>query len=146
MNNEDEKVKARDAFIRSARVARLATVSAAQQPHVVPICYVYDGNCFYSVLDQKPKRRPPEQLQRVRNLQANPRVSLLIDEYDDDWTRLRYVLAQGDAEIINAGEEHARALRLLREKYAPYQTMSLESSPIIKIKPTKFISWKMSGD
>src|SRR5712692_3935553 len=127
-----------DSFLRTARVARMATVRADGAPHAVPICYAYDGEFFYSAIDAKPKRRPPEQLQRIRNLRADPRVCLVIDEYDDAWSRLRYVLVHGEAEILDSGAEHAHALRLLREKYPPYRTMPLEQSLMLKITPKRF--------
>lgn len=132
-----------DGFVRAARVARLASVGPDGTPHAVPVCYVYEGVAFYSVLDAKPKRRPLDQLQRVRNLRANPSVCLLIDEYDDDWSRLRYVLVHGRATLLMPSEEHAETLRRLREKYAQYQVMPLDANPVIKIEPTRWTAWKM---
>ncbi len=129
-------------LIRSARVARLATASLDAEPHVVPICFVFDGGAFYSVLDAKPKRVAPERLKRVRNLRANPRVALLIDEYDEDWSRLRYVLVLGEAELLSPGEEHARALARLREKYPGYRAMPLESALVIKVRPHRLVLWR----
>jgi len=132
-------------LIRNARVARLATASPQAEPHVVPICFVYDGTAFYSVLDAKPKRVAPERLKRVRNLRANPRVALLIDEYDEEWSRLRYVLVLGEAELLAAGPEHARALARLREKYPGYRTMPLEDAAMIKIRPRRLILWRAAS-
>jgi len=129
-------------LIRTARVARLATASPQAEPHLVPICFVYDGAAFYFVLDAKPKRVAPERLKRVRNLRANPRVALLIDEYEEDWSRLRYVLVLGEAEVLAAGEEHARALAQLREKYPGYRLMPLEDAVVIKIRPRRWILWR----
>ena len=128
-------------LIYSARVARLATASLEAEPHVVPICFAYDGTAFYSVLDAKPKRVTSERLKRVRNIRVNPRVALLIDEYQEDWSRLRYVLVLGEAELLSAGEEHMRALARLREKYPHYRTMPLEDALVIKIRPRRVVFW-----
>ena len=85
-------------FITGARVGRLATADADGRPTVVPICYAFDGRALYSAVDAKPKQARPEGLKRIRNLRENPRVSVVIDEYDEDWTRLRYVIIQGRAD------------------------------------------------
>ena len=85
----DEAVQAR---LREARVARLATVDADRHPHVVPVCFIHDGHVFYSALDLKPKRVPPEQLARVRHIQAQQNVVVLIDHYEEDWAQLWYVI------------------------------------------------------
>jgi len=130
-----------EALIQRARVARLATASPEAEPHVVPICFAYDGVAFYSVLDAKPKRVASERLKRVRNIRANPRVALLIDEYDEEWSRLQYVLILGEAELLASGEEHARALARLREKYPRYREMSLDAAVMIKIRPRRAIFW-----
>src|SRR5581483_1409614 len=100
-----------------SRVARLATVDERGYPHLVPVCYATDGRAFYSALDAKPKRVPPERLRRVRNIAANPRVALLFDHYEEDWRRLRYVMVQGRAELLAAGPEREAARGLLRDKY-----------------------------
>jgi PPOX class probable F420-dependent enzyme len=131
-------------YIQNSRVARLATVDRNGQPLVVPICYAYDGARLYSVIDQKPKRTPPEKLKRIRNILENPTVSLVIDEYDEDWAKLRYVIIQADAQVLFEGAERARAIRLLREKYPQYHTMDIDDRPVIKMTPQKIIQWKMS--
>ncbi|MBI3952261.1 MAG: TIGR03668 family PPOX class F420-dependent oxidoreductase [Acidobacteria bacterium] len=132
-----------DAFIRESRVARLATVSRDGQPLVVPICYAYDGERLYSVIDQKPKRVPGEKLKRVRNIQENSKVSVVIDEYDEDWTKLRYVIIRAEAEILIEGQEHERAIALLRKKYPQYQRMNITGKPVIRMTPTRIIHWQV---
>jgi len=72
------------AKMEEARVAKLATLDARLGPHIVPVCFAYDGKVFYTAIDQKPKRVTPERLARLRNIRAVPRVALLIDEYDED--------------------------------------------------------------
>ena len=130
-------------FIQTCRVARMATVDASGHPHVVPICYVYDGSRLYSAVDEKPKRFAPNALRRLVNIRNNARISLIVDEYDEDWNRLRFVIIHGTAEIALAGSEHAHALDLLRKKYPQYRTMVLTErrNPVIAITPTRIVSW-----
>ena len=130
------------AFVLAQRVAHLATASAEGSPHVIPVCYAFDGQRFYTPLDEKPKRVTGNQLRRVRNIEARHEATLVIDQYDDDWTRLGYVLIHGRADLL-APEEvaHAHALRLLRERYIQYLTMALERYPVIVITPDRITSW-----
>jgi PPOX class probable F420-dependent enzyme len=131
-------------FIRDHRVARLATSDAIGQPAVVPICYAFDGERLYVALDEKPKSVPDHELKRVRNIRANPRVAVVVDDYSEDWSKLVYVLISGTAEIISSSEnasEHRRAVELLREKYPQYRSMKLEQRPIIKITPIRIKRW-----
>ena len=132
---------AQDRFLRSARSGHLATADSKGQPHVIPVCYVFDGEAIYSVLDAKPKSTPLRQLRRVRNILENPRVSLVVDHYDEDWSLLRYVLVFGEAGLLEEGAEWARAIAMLREKYPQYQGMDLDESPVIKITPARFVAW-----
>ena len=130
------------AFLHQARVGHLATASADGVPHVVPVCFVFDGTCFYSAIDAKPKRVPGSKLRRLQNIQANPRASFLVDRYDEDWRRLRYVLVFGRAEILESGPAYERALALLREKYAQYRTMTgFGQGPVIRLTPERVTSW-----
>ncbi len=110
-------------------------------PHAIPICFAFDGRCFYSVLDRKPKRAPLSRLKRVRNILSNPSVALVLDHYEEDWGRLWYVLVTGTAEIVREGEEHARSIALLKEKYLQYRNMGIEGNPVIKITPSRITSW-----
>jgi PPOX class probable F420-dependent enzyme len=131
-------------FIRGHRVAHLATSDAGAQPAAVPICYAFDGERFYVALDEKPKSVADHELKRVRNIRANPRVALVIDDYSEDWSELVYVLISGTAEILSPGQdasEHARAVELLREKYPQYRSMALDERPMIKITPARFKRW-----
>ena len=113
---------------------------------MIPVCYVFDGEAIYSVLDAKPKSTPLRQLRRVRNILSNPLVSLVVDHYEDDWSRLRYVLVIGNAGLLQEGEEWARAIVLLRKKYPQYQEMDLDESPVIKITPIRFIPWSFKPE
>lgn len=129
------------AFVRFARVAHLATADARAEPHVVPICFVFDGKEFFSPIDEKPKRVAPIRLKRVKNIQVNSRVSLVIDRYREDWRRLGYVLITGTAKILSRGARHRKAIRLLRRKYPQYRSMAIDERPIVVIKPARITSW-----
>lgn len=128
-------------FLQRMRVARLATTDGAGQPHVVPIVFATDGENVYSPIDRKPKRVEPAELKRVRNLTLNPQVALVVDEYDEDWSRLAWVLITGSAEIVGDGPLHDAGTRLLREKYPQYDAMPLDSAPIIVVTPVRVTRW-----
>jgi PPOX class probable F420-dependent enzyme len=101
-----------------ARVARLATVRPGGAPHVVPVVFAVDGDTVWFVVDEKPKRH--RRLQRLANLEADPRASLLVDAYHEDWRRLWWVRADGLGRVVAAGPELDRAIDLLAAKYRPY--------------------------
>ena len=107
--------------IARARVGHLAT-SDGTTPSVVPVCFVLLGETVYQAIDAKPKSITPTRLRRVRNIRANPRAALLVDEYVEDWRRLWYVLLRGRARIVERGLEHQRAIVALRKKYPQYRT------------------------
>ena len=124
------------------RIAHLATVNTEKEPHVIPICFVWDGSVFYSAIDHKPKRVTPDLLVRVKNIRETPHVALLLDQYDEDWTRLWYVLVRGKAEIVLAAAEQKRAIQILRAKYPQYETSMLaDDAPVIRITPVRVIAW-----
>jgi PPOX class probable F420-dependent enzyme len=130
-------------FIRGHQVARLATADAAGRPQVVPICYVFESGAFFSAIDEKPKRVSPRELRRVKNIAENMKVSLVIDDYSDDWSRLAWLIVDGKAEIVEPGAaEHRMAVRALREKYPQYRSMAIESRPMIKIVPERIKRWQ----
>lgn len=128
-------------LLAAAPVGHLATVDSHGMPHVIPVCYVLDGQFLYSALDQKPKRAPVTRLRRVRNIQANPNVALVVDHYEADWSRLWYILVTGQAELLRDDAERSRAIGLLRQKYPQYQDMDIDQNPVIKIIPSKIIPW-----
>lgn len=132
-------------FLEAHRVGHLATAGADGAPHVVPVCYALDDVAVYFVADEKPKRRPARELQRLANLRANPRAALVVDDYDDDWTRLAFVLVRGPARIVTEPDAHAMALRLLRARYAPYEAMALDDPvrhPVVRIEPVRVVFWR----
>ena len=128
-------------FISTHRVGRLSTADASGRPHVVPVCYAYDGEHIYTAVDRKPKRVAARRLKRVRNVLANPRVALIIDDYSEDWSRLAYVLVQGSAVLLEDGQERARAESLLRDKYPQYRDLLDEGCPVLRITTQKIVSW-----
>ena len=130
-----------DRFLRSARTGHLATADAKGRPQVVPVCFVFDGQAIYSVLDAKPKTTPLRKLRRVKNILANPQVSLVVDHYEENWDKLQYILVSGDAELLESDEKWAVAIAMLREKYPQYQAMDLDQSPVIKITPVRYSPW-----
>ena len=142
MNGRAVLTEAETAFVRAQRVARLATADGDGHPHVVPVCYAFDGERFYTPLDEKPKRVAWGELRRVRNIEARHEASLLVDQYDVDWSRLGHVLVHGRADVLMPEDAaHAQALLLLREGYVQYRTMGLETHPVIVITPDHVVSW-----
>ena len=130
------------ACVKSSRVAHLATVDGDGLPHVLPVCFVHQKGSFYSPLDQKPKRVVNVlNLRRVRNIQGNPDVTLVLDYYDEEWSKLWYIQIRGTARIISESEEHKKAICSLTAKYPQYLEMKIEDYPIIKIIPFKIVCW-----
>ncbi len=132
-------------FISEQRVARLATVDANGQPAVVPIVYAFDGAVLFTPLDAKPKSVATDRLQRVRNINANPRVAVIIDSYSEDWRQLAWVHVRGQARIVTSGDDYAAGIALLGAKYPQYASMPLAGRPLIVIEPTSIRSWQASG-
>jgi len=128
-------------FVERLRVGRLATADRGGVPHVVPVCFASEGNNIYITIDEKPKAASPKRLKRLRNIEENPQVAIVIDEYDEDWSRLAWVLLRGRAEILEKGDEHSRAQDLLRDRYSQIRGMSLKSLPVIAVRLSKVTSW-----
>lgn len=130
-------------FLLEARVGRLATVSGAGKPHVIPICFALVKNLIYSPIDSKPKGVPPKGLKRIRNILANPSVCLVIDVWSEDWSSLGYLLITGRAEVIESGKEYEESLAALEDKYTQYREMGLAAlgMPVIKITLEKKHAW-----
>jgi PPOX class probable F420-dependent enzyme len=130
------------AKLEVARVARLATLDPKRRPHLVPICYACNGTVFYSAIDRKPKRVAPKRLVRLKNIKKTPQVALLVDYYDEDWTRLWYVLVRGKAELVSAPAERKVALQCLRAKYPQYSPEMLEDdAPLLRITAEHVTAW-----
>ena len=131
-------------FLEAHRVGHLATAGADGAPHVIPVCYALDDDALYFVADEKPKRRPARVLRRLENLRENPRAAVVVDDYDEDWTRLAWVLVRGPATIVDDAAAHAGALARLRARYPQYRPMALDdpdAHPIVRIEPIRVVSW-----
>ena len=128
-------------FLDKHRVARFATADLGGQPHVVPICYAVSNDTAYFTIDKKPKWSTNKPLKRIRNLQQNPHVALVVDHYDEDWTRLGWVMVQGEAAILEGGKEHTKAQRLLKARYPQLDGMQIRDLPVIAIRIKRVVSW-----
>ncbi len=131
-------------LLRQGRVARLGTADAGGRPLVVPVCYAFDGTRLYSAIDAKPKRT--RRLRRVRNLEENPRCSLVVDIYDEEWSRLRWVIVEGRAEVLTGGADYAQGVDLLVAKYPQYRTLGLdrERGTLVRVTPERYLHWSYS--
>ena len=130
------------AKLEGARVAHLATLDGKRKPHLVPICFACKGSVFYSAVDRKPKRVAPKRLARLKNISRTPEVALLVDHYDEDWTRLWYVLVRGEAELVTGPAERKMAIECLRAKYPQYTPEMLEDdAPVLRITPERVTAW-----
>ena len=162
--------------LNSAPVGHLSTASKSGAPHVIPVCFALDPQAeespIYIVLDQKPKRAALTRLRRVRNILENPRVALVVDYYDADWTQLWYILITGAAELLeldysvenendgsetltahpepvegrSAIDERRHATQLLRQKYPQYRDMGIGDNPVIKITPQRVVAWSYTTE
>lgn len=136
---------AESTFLAHARTATLATIAPDGRPRLVPVCFVLVGTTVYTPLDEKPKAvSDPRSLARVRDIERRPDVTLLVDRWAEDWTRLAWLRCQGRAELIEADAapaEHRAAVAALRAKYPQYDTHDLESRPLIRITIDGVVSW-----
>ena len=104
-------------IIDKARVARLATVDSQCKPHLIPVVFVFDNDCYFIPIDEKTKRSRPEKLKRVKNIQQNSNVVLLIDEYNEDWRKLYFIMIQGKASITGGKKLEQNELVLLEKAH-----------------------------
>lgn len=119
-------------------VGRLATVTADGEPHVVPCCFVLDGERLYSAVDGKPKSTMA--LKRLDNIRARPRASLVVDHYADDWSELWWVRVDGTAVVVESEDERRSALQALAAKYRQYRSDPPTGS-VMRIDVTRWTSW-----
>lgn len=129
----------RDFLVRQ-RVAHLATADSNGVPHAIPVCYAVAKDNLYIAIDEKPKRRD-RPLKRLRNISENPAVAFIVDHYEEDWSRLGWVLLHGRATLLHDGPEFTAALALLRARYPQYATMNLEANPLIVVRTERVTSW-----
>jgi PPOX class probable F420-dependent enzyme len=126
------------ALLGAARVGRLATVRPDGRPHVVVCCFAVEGDRLWTAVDRKPKSG--RRLQRLENVRATPRASLLVDHYEEDWERLWWVRVDGAAEVLQAGKEEERAIAALTARYAQYAA-SPPGGPVIAMAIERISGW-----
>ena len=131
--------------VRAAPVARLATVTPDGRPHLVPVCFALlatgDRDVIVSGTDEKPKRSLS--LQRLRNLRANPAAALIVDHYEEDWTRVWWVRVDGRGRVLDDGPERDAAIDALREKYVQYEQVGLPGAVLV-IDVERWRGWSYS--
>jgi PPOX class probable F420-dependent enzyme len=128
-------------FLAARRVGYLATADRGASPHVVPVCFAVADASIYITIDEKPKRAAGAKLKRVRNIEQNPKVAFLTERYDDDWTRLGWVMLRGRAEILASGAEHDRAQALLRARYPQLADMQIAGLAVVAVRIERVTSW-----
>ncbi len=154
MNLPESQARAR---LAQARVARLATADATGRPHVIPVTFALEtagrdgtgsragstghADAIYIAIDHKPKTTT--NLKRLRNIEENPRVSLLADHYADDWSMLWWARVDGVASVRAAGPAMDGALDLLAAKYPQYQEHRPDG-PLIVIEAVRWVGWASS--
>lgn len=129
-------------WFRTARVARLATADPGARPHLVPVTFAVDGDVLVTAVDHKPKSTTA--LRRLRNIEQNPQVTLLADDYSEDWDQLWWARADGAAEVV-AAARHPELVELLAAKYEQYR----ERPPcltLIVVRVERWSGWSATGD
>ena len=127
--------------VRGARVARLATIRPDAHPHIVPITFALDGDTIVTAVDHKPKTTMS--LQRLRNIEANPVASVIVDHYDDDWSGLWWVRGDGTARIVSEPAVRDRAVSRLVDKYDTYRERP-PRGPLIVVAVHRWTAWSAS--
>jgi len=132
-------------LIKGAKVARLATVDQKSYPYVVPVVFVFHENSFFIPLDYKTKTVNPKNLKRVKNIQKNPNVALLIDKYQNNWKKLFFLMIHGKATVIDGKNRKLmdKVHKLLISKYPQYKKIGIGNS-CITIQPKKVTFWNNS--
>ena len=128
-------------FLLDQRVGRLATADGNGAPHVLPVGYALGGDTLYITIDDKPKRTSGRKLKRLQNTIENPRVAVVVDRYDEDWSRLGWVMLRGRAEILDDGDEHDEAQALLRARYPQLIGMQIAGYPVSAVRIERVTSW-----
>jgi PPOX class probable F420-dependent enzyme len=124
--------------VDAARVARLATVDAGGHPHLVPICFALVGDTLYNAVDHKPKHGV--RLRRFDNVRASGHVCVLVDEYDDDWSRLWWVRLDGYGRVVEDAGEATSALSALAARYPQYAGRA-PHEPVLAVTVTRWTGW-----
>jgi PPOX class probable F420-dependent enzyme len=128
-------------FLADQRIAHLATADRCAIPHAVPVCFAVRVDTLYVTIDEKPKRKPGTMLKRLKNIAENPAVAVVIDRYDEDWSKLGWVMLHGRAEVLSQGTEHDDAQLLLRSRYPQLEAMQIAERPVIAVRIQRASSW-----
>jgi len=130
-------------LLATARVGHLATAGSDGRPHVIPICFAWVPPILYSAIDGKPKRRAT--LRRLRNIVDTGRAAVVVDSWNEDWSKLAYVLIEGAATILTDGIERDEALLLLTAKYPQYDDLPLVDNIVIRVTTDRQVAWSGAG-
>ena len=129
--------------VAQARVGRLATIGAEKQPHLVPVCFATTGDRLITAVDKKPKTTTA--LKRLDNVRANPAVSLLVDHFEDDWSRLWWVRVDGQARVLEESDELDALLAPLHEKYRGHYGLRPPRGAAIVVDLQRWVGWSASA-
>jgi PPOX class probable F420-dependent enzyme len=127
-------------LLEASPVGRLGIVDDDGAPRVLPVVFAVCGPALVSAVDHKPKRRPGEELARVRWLRARPRAALTVDHYDEDWSELAWVQALGRVRVLEAASAPA-AIEALTTRYAQYREQP-PPGPVIELTPDRLLWWR----
>jgi PPOX class probable F420-dependent enzyme len=125
----------------SSPVARLATVRPDGRPHLVPVVFALTGDVIFTAVDAKPKRST--RLQRLANLEFEPRCSLLVDHYSDDWSRLWWVRADGEAAVVEPAAA-TEGFAALVDRHPQYRGLA-PAGPLLAVQVTQWSGWSAAG-
>ncbi|HVE76412.1 MAG TPA: TIGR03668 family PPOX class F420-dependent oxidoreductase [Actinomycetota bacterium] len=126
------------AWLLRTRVGYLATIGADESPHIIPVCFTWAGDVVWTAVDGKTKSS--NDLQRLRDIEATRSVAFLVDRWDEDWSRLAWLQARGNATIIPDGKEWDKAVAALKSKYAQYSDTPIDG-PVIRINVSRWVGW-----
>ncbi len=132
------------ALLGEARVGHLGLLDDRRRPRVLPVTFAAVGGAVWSAVDHKPKRRPGEELARVRWLRARPESTLAIDRYDDDWTRLAWVQLIGATAVVDVAG-HDGALAALAARYPQYRDRP-PMGPLLRLTAERTVCWSASDE
>ncbi|MGD9762878.1 MAG: pyridoxamine 5'-phosphate oxidase family protein [Candidatus Binatia bacterium] len=131
-------------FLDAHVVGHLATADSTGAPHVIPVCFARVDDRLYFVADEKAKRHGPLRLKRLANIRENPRAALVVDDYNEDWQRLAFLLLHLEAALVTDWDEYQVALSALRARYPAYRSMALapESHPMVRLTTVSHHLWR----
>ena len=127
-------------LLEDERSGVLGTIARSGLPQLVPVCYALVEGDIAIAIDEKPKAGGT--LARIRNIERDPRATLLIDHYEERWERLAWLRLEGEASVLDGGGEWPAALDALRRRYPRYRAMALEGLPLIRLRPTRVVGWR----